>query len=249
MLQKYKVLLSVLAVLGMLGLVALWQYRGSHASVSLHGVNYSDREFSYFIADPENPEKATGGEHIAPFAAGGTTCCAVLPLKWKPGAKIRLSTTHWLKKLPDGTLPEVVQEHEVEVPEYAEAGELWVIRDEDGKVNVVSSNLQPDHPNWPGKIKGWPVPSIEYQRERWELYRKDRQGYVELYTSMLKELESHPQDRAKSAWNHAKERNPAELQQFTGPDDPRFLQKLQKEYSDGLAWSSARLTEILEAKP
>lgn len=248
MLLKHKILIGVLGVAGVVGL-ALSQYRGLHASVSLHGVNYSDREFSYFIADPKNPNKTIGGEHIAPFAGGGTTCCAVLPWKWKPGTRVRLTTTHWLKKLPDGSLPEVTEEHEVEVPEYAEAGELWVIRDGNGKISVVSSNVQPDHPSWPGRIKGWPVPSVEYQLERWELYRKLEQGNVDLYLSLSKELEQNPEDHATEMWEHDKEYSSSEIAGFTGPTDVRYIEHLRKDYIDGLKRSRARLEEIMKAKP
>lgn len=248
MLLNYKILIGVVGVLGVLGLAAS-QYRGSHASVSLHGVNYSDREFSYFIADPEAPKKSIGGEHIAPFAAGGTTCCASLPWKWKPGTKIRLTTIHWLKRRPDGSLPEVREEHEVEVPEYAEAGELWVIRDGKGKISVVSSNVQPDHPAWPGKVMGWPMPSLEYQRERWKLYRKLEQGNVNLYLSLSKELEQEPEDHATKMWEHDKEYSSSEIVNFAGPTDPRYLEHLRKDYIEGLNRSRARLEEIMKAKP
>ena len=248
MLLKHKILIGVLGVSGAVGL-ALSQYRGPHASVSLHGVNYSDREFSYFIADPKNPQKNIGGEHIAPFAGGGTTCCAVLPWKWKPGTKVRLTTTHWLKKLPDGSLPEVTEEHEVEVPEYAEAGELWVIRNSNGKISVVSSNVQPDHPTWPGKIKDWPVPSLEYQRERWEVYRVHEANFVELYESSLRELRESPETHAKKYWEFEKEYSAEEIAEFTGPTDPRYIARLQNEYINGLNRSRARLEEVMKAKP
>jgi hypothetical protein len=36
-------------------------------------------------------------------------------------------------------------------------GELWVLRGADGSMSVVSSDFQPDHPNWPGRVKDWPV--------------------------------------------------------------------------------------------
>lgn len=248
MLLKHKILTGVLGMLGVAGL-ALSQYRSSHTSVSLHGVNYSDREFSYFIADPDDPKRTIGGEHIAPFAGGGTTCCAVLPWKWKPGTKIRLTTIHWLKRRPDGKLPEVTEEHELEVPEYAEASELWVIRDSNGKISVVSSNVQPDHSNWPGKIKGWPVPSLAYQLERWELYRKHEADGVELYQSLLKNLAHEPKKEASKSWDYTKERNPEELVSFTGPEDPRYIQYLKKDYIDGLNRSKSRLQAIMEAKP
>jgi hypothetical protein len=248
MLLKHKVLIGALGLVGVVGL-ALSQYRGAHASVSLHGVNYSDREFSYFIADPENPKKTIGGEHIAPFAGGGTTCCAVLPWKWKPGTKVRLTTTHWLKKRPDGSLPEVTQEHEVDVPEYAEAEELWVIRDAQGKISVVSSNVQPDHPGWPGKVKGWPVPSVEYQRERWELYRNHEANYVKLYEASLEELRKNPEAHARKSWEFEKGNSAEEIAEFTGPTDPRYIARLQKEYINELNQSRARLEAVMKAKP
>lgn len=245
---KHKILVGVLGVGGMVGL-ALSQYRGSHTSVSLHGVNYSDREFSYFIAAPENPKKTIGGEHIAPFAGGGTTCCAVLPWKWQPGTKVRLTTTHWLKKLPDGSLPEVTEEHEVEVPEYAEAGELWIIRDSAGKISVVSSNVQPDHPTWPGKVKGWPVPSLEYQRQRWELYVHEKKIYLNTFANSLKEIESDPDKQAMEAWNHAMEYSPSELKGFTGPKDPNYRSHLTNTYSIRLRELEGELDALLRSKP
>lgn len=248
MLLKHKILIGVLGFAGVVGL-ALSQYGGSHASVSLHGVNYSDREFSYFIADPENPQKAIGGEHIAPFAGGGTTCCAALPWKWKPGTKVRLTTTHWLKKLPDGSLPEITEGHEVEVPEYAEPGELWVIRDGDGKISVVSSNVQPDHASWPGRIKGWPVPSLKYRRERWELHRNLEEHSVNVHKSLLRKLEQHPEKEANEAWKFAKEYSPSDLVGFSGSDDPRYFQFLKKKYTEELNRSKAQLDEIIRAKP
>jgi hypothetical protein len=248
MLLKHKILIGVSCMAGVVGL-ALSQYRGAHVSVSLHGVNYSDREFSYFIADPENPKKTIGGEHIAPFAGGGTTCCAALPWKWKPGTKVRLTTTHWLKKRPDGSLPEVTQEHEVEVPEYGEAAELWVVRDAQGKISVVSSNVQPDHPSWPGKIKGWPVPSVEYQRERWEIYREVAQAHVNAFVSLSKEFEDDPIKHAKEMWEHDKEYSAKEIAEFKGPTDPRYHEHLKKSYIEGLSSSRNELEEIMRSKP
>jgi len=248
MLRKYKILAGIGAACA-LGLASLSQCRGPHANVSLHGVNYSDREFSYLVEDPEDPTQPLGGEHIAPFAGGGTTCCALLPWKWKPGTKVRLTTFHWLKQRPDGSLPRVMEEHEVDVPEYAEAGELWVIRDVNGKISVVSSNFQPDHANWPGKIKGWPVPSLEFQRERWELYRKEAAHGVELYESLLKKLKEDPEGQAKRAWEVDKEYSTSEVAGFTGPADPRYMKYLAKDYSEGLVRSKVKLEEIMKAKP
>lgn len=192
-------------------------------SVNLHGVNYTADTFSYAVADPANPDSG-GGELIDPFASGGTTCCVTLPKIWRPGIKLQVHTTHWVEKRAENSIKEFKGESIVEVPSYVDGkpGELWVLREADGKVSVISSDFQPDHPNWPGKAKGWPVPSLEYRRERWELYRKDRQLSVDTYRSLLDKLEKSPSARAKEAWAHAMEYERESLVGYEGPEDPRY---------------------------
>lgn len=220
-------------------------------NVSLHGVNYSGETFSYDVADPATPDKAAGGELIDPFGAGGTTCCITLPKRWHSGIKLKIRTTHWLKKRPDGSLPEIKQVQVVDVPAYIEGkpGELWVLREVDGKISVVSSDFQPDHPKWPGKVKGWPVPSLAYQRERWELYRKHEAGGVRLFQGLLDELEKSPETRAKEAWEHATQYEPDTIKNFSGPRDPKYRAQLKQEYKNGLDHSRLRLKQIMEARP
>lgn len=223
----------------------------STVSVSLHGVNYTVEPFTYTIMDPVKPDQIIGGEHIDSFSAGGTTCCATLPRKWRPGIKLHIRTIHWLKQLPDGSLPEVKQAHVVEVPKYVDGkpGGLWVLRNADGSIGIVSSDFQPDHEQWPGKVKGWPIPSIEYQRDRWELFRKHEQDGVELYLSLLAELESEPQKRARKAWDFAQEHHPAELDGFAGPNDPKYYDFLKKHYGEGLERSRILLKKVMDARP
>jgi hypothetical protein len=220
-------------------------------NVSVHGINYSGATFSYYVTDPTKPDSSGGGELIDPFAAGGTTCCFSLPKKWRPGIKVQVRTTHWLPKRPDGSLPEVKEENIVEVPPYVDGnpGELWVLRAVDGNLSVISSDFQPDHRKWPGKLKGWPVPSLEYRRERWDLMRNHEQQGIELYLSLLAQLEQDPQHRAEEEWEFSKKDNPAAIGSFSGPDDPRYLLSLKGEYEEGLRRSRKLLMEIEEAKP
>ena len=219
--------------------------------VSLHGVDYSGHEFSYSIADPADQDRIIGGEHIAPFSAGGTTCCATLPRKWQPGTRIQIRTTRWLKKQPDGSLPEIKEVHLVEVPRYVDGkpGELWVLRMPEGTMSVVSSDFQPDHPKWPGAIKGWPVPSLEYQRERWSLFRKHKEDMVETYISLIDELEQSPHVRTKKAWEHATQYEPLSLKGFSGPNDPSYANALKKDYAEGLKRTKDDLAAFMETMP
>jgi hypothetical protein len=223
----------------------------STVDVSLHGVNYTVDPFTYMVMDPVDPEKISGGEHIDSFSAGGTTCCATLPRKWRPGIKLQIRTTHWLKARPDGSLPEIKQAHVVEVPKYVDGkpGELWVLRNADGSVSVVSSDFQPDHAQWPGKVKGWPVPSLEYQRERWEVLRKHEANGVESYLSALAELKENPDKQAREAWEVTKRYYPSDLVGFSGPSDPKYRDSLRKEYEEGLARSQVWLKNIMDEKP
>jgi hypothetical protein len=234
-----------------IGAVLLVACEKPTVSVNLHGVNYSGETFSYDVADPATPDKAAGGELIDPFGAGGTTCCVTLPRKWHPGIKLQVRTTHWLKKLSDGSLPEIKQQNLVDVPPYADGrpGELWVLRETDGKVSVISSDFQPDHAKWPGKMKGWPVPSLEYQRERWELYRKHEEGGVRLFQELLGQLEKSPKTETKEAWEYAKQYEPARIRNFSGPDDPRYFAQLKREYQEGLEHSRLRLKQIMLERP
>ena len=165
--------------------------RHTTVDVSLHGVNYSDRVFSYTVKDPLAKNKSgAGGELIDPFGAGGTMCCVTLPMIWRSGLKLQVDTTYWLEKRPDGVLPEIKETRLVDVPPYVEGkpGELWVLRAADGGISVISSDFQPDHPKWPGKTKGWPVPSLDYRRERWKILYDHEQGGVEDALSLLEEL-------------------------------------------------------------
>ncbi|MBD8528682.1 MULTISPECIES: DUF3304 domain-containing protein [unclassified Massilia] len=220
-------------------------------AVNVHGVNYTDNAFTYVVVDPENPAGSAGDGLIDPFAAGGTTCCAKLPRKWQPGIKLQVRTTHYLQQRPAETVVESRKLHIVEVPKYIDGtpGELWVLMNADGSVSVVSSDLQPDHAQWPGKIKGWPAPSIEYQRERWELYRKHEEGGVNLYLSLLEELKKEPGKHLKESWDHTKKRYPSDLVDFSGPNDPRYVAFLKKEYDEGLDRSRRLLKNVMEAKP
>lgn len=219
--------------------------------VNIHGVNYSDRPFTYFVSEIGNPEAGGGGEIIDSFGAGGVTCCVALPRKWQPGLKVRVRTRHWLPKKPDGELPEVEQEQLVEVPRYdgKAPGEIWVLRGEDGQISVISSDYQPDHPQWPGKVKGWPEPSLEYRRERWEIYRKHEEGGVKLFQQLVDELEKSPDTTAKDDWDDRMKYDKSSVAEFSGPNDPRYREWLKQKYKENLQYAQAKLNRLMEQRP
>ena len=242
--------LGRLLLLGMIALCGC-EKPAVDIDVNIHGVNYAGDAFSYHVIDPAKPESSAGGELINAFEAGGMTCCFTLPKVWRPGIKVRIETTHWLPKRPDNSLPEVKETHLVDVPRYpdGEPGELWVLRAADGSVSVVSSDFEPDHAKWPGKVKGWPVPSLEYRRERWELHRKHKEDFVRAYIALLEGLEKSPSTEVVKAWETSRQYDPSSLSGFSGPNDPRYIDALKREYAEGLEESQRDLKSFEEARP
>jgi hypothetical protein len=227
--------------------------RSATVNVNVHGVNYTDRVFSYVVRDPQAKDSSSGagGELIDPFGAGGTMCCAVLPKVWRPGIRLQVDTTYWLDKQPDGKLPEIKQTRVVDVPRYVDGkpGELWVLREADGNVSVVSSDFQPDHPKWPGKVKGWPVPSLEYRRERWKIILDHEEEHVRNALHLLKQLKENPKGTAKESWENARRYDPSSIKSYFGPDDPQYVAYLAKDYEKYLEDSRSRVKVIMGEKP
>lgn len=219
--------------------------------VNIHGVNYSAEAFSFVLQDPADPKNTGHGELVDSYAAGGTTCCYVLPKKWKPGMKVSIQSKHWLGKTADHSLRDVASEHVVDIPRYADGkpGELWVLRAADGTMDIVSSDFQPDHPKWPGKVKGWPVPSVAYQRERYDLYIDHEKGGVRLYEKMLAELDAIPDRRAAEDWDFAVRRGKKSIEGFTGPTDAKFRAMLRREFEEGLKYSREQVERLEKGRP
>jgi hypothetical protein len=207
------------------------------------------------------------------FAAGGTLCCYELPRIWKPGMQLDIHTIRYINPPPEDPkrpIEEIRETHRVTVPEYPKGrpGELWVLRNADGTFGVVISDYQPDHAKWPGAVKGWPVPSVEYQRERWDMYIAHEEAYVNSFTKSLKELELDPSEYARSNWedkqkeismfgnsnadnsNTRRARAYQEtLKKFSGPDDPKFIELIKNEVKDLLLMSQQELKKLKAARP
>ena len=219
--------------------------------VAIHGVNHTDDEFSFVLADPLDKENRAGGETINAYGAGGTMCCFNLPKQWRPGLKAEVRATMWLPPTPQNNLPSVTKSYLLDIPAYApgKAGELWILRTAADEFSLVTSNFQPDHPKWPGKIKGWPVPSVEYQRNIHAQFLKEAQSDVSLFERSLAELKSQPGDHGKAEWEHRRVSVANTLKVYKGPDDTAFLAMLGAEYQVGLVDSQEKLKRVKAAQP
>lgn len=277
--QKKKHLLLVLSSV-LLGAIMVSQYAKTNEktrttkSVNIHGVNYTDLEFSYDVQDPENKDNRGGGEIVNAFAAGGIRCCYELPLSWQPGMKMRIGVTRPKRETPENRYEEEHKEHLVEVPQYAQGkpGDLWVVRNADETMSVVLSDVQPDHEQWPGKVQGWPVPSLAYQRKIYDMYVREAEDGVELYEELLAELKADPGKRAKESWEYSEQivkknypdpskppsrsysgeigkENYDLLKRFKGADDPAYRAWLKADYEEKLANAKERLAYVRKGRP
>lgn len=242
------------------------------ASVNLHGVNYTENEFSYRVEDPTNKDNHGGGEIVDSFSAGGTLCCYELPRKWRPGIVVEIHTIRWIDKPPDQpekAIEEIREKHLVEVPRYeGKPGELWVVRQADGSFGLVSSDYQPDHAKWPGAVKGWPVPTLAYKRKLFDVYIKQAVDGVELYQGLLADMEKEPEKRATESWTYKQDnvdkyakskplndtvrfaREDRELlARFTGPTDRKFITWLKEDYTESLHRAEAKLQKLKDSRP
>lgn len=138
---------------------------GVAMAASIQALNYSSREVDYIaVENPGNTNSGGGGDSIRPYGQGGSICCFSVPEKWH--ADLKVVVVYQLS--PDPTF----HRETVSVPPYPDgkSGDIWLIVYEDGSVGAVVSLYGPSRPEWPGKIKGYPVPTKEYRDER----RKDK---------------------------------------------------------------------------
>ncbi|MDO8048358.1 DUF3304 domain-containing protein [Janthinobacterium sp. SUN211] len=134
---------------------------GVAMAASIQALNYSSREVDYIaVENPGNRNSGGGGDSIRPYGQGGSICCFSVPEKWH--ADLKVVVVYQLS--PDPTF----HRETVSIPPYPDGkgGDIWLIVYEDGSVGAVASHYGPSRPEWPGKIKGYPVPTKEYRDER-----------------------------------------------------------------------------------
>ena len=209
---------------------------------SISGVNYSDQPITYVLSDPDNPA-SVGGEPVDPFGAGGLVCCFRLPETWRPGIKVRVQIFDTNRK--------DLKDDIVELPPYVDGkpGQLWAVYHQDGSTEVFSSQYGPPHAMWPARVKGWPVPNVEYRRKLWERDLNLKMGGVRAATGLLKELETSPEESLNKSWAFDKRYREKDIERYSGPRDPAYKDYLQKRYEQFLESSRRDVDDWMKRKP
>jgi hypothetical protein len=147
-----------------IGLVLATCAAAAHA-VGIETLNYTARDLNYIAVEaPDDPSNRGGGDGATPFSSGGHVCCFDIPDQWHPG--LQVVVLYQLEPERKGYRRQLV-----DVPPYAggEVGDIWLIVHADESVEAVVSNYAPSRPEWPGRVKGYPVPTREYRLKRWEI--------------------------------------------------------------------------------
>ncbi|WP_420475412.1 DUF3304 domain-containing protein [Noviherbaspirillum sp. ST9] len=239
--MKSNCLLPILMSLFLAG-CGILRAESSNIGVSISGVNYSDQPITYLLSDPHNPA-SVGGEPVDPFGAGGLMCCFSLPKTWQAGIKVRVRIFDTNRK--------EVKDDILELPPYVDGkpGQLWAVYHQDGSAEVFSTQYGPPHERWPAKVKGWPVPSVEYRRKLWERDLNLKMIDVKAAEELLQELKASPEERLNNSWEFDKRYREKEIEPYSGPDDPAYKEYLQKRYEQFLETSQKDVDDWLRRRP
>lgn len=222
--------------------------------LTVRAMNHTGKEIEYIaIEDPEDYQNDGGGEAILPYGGGGHVCCFGVPREWRPGLKARVLYKFTNEPVEGPQRPHMVGDRMptnkriVDIPPYdgRKASDIWTIMHADETVEVVVAGVEPTHPDWPGRVKGWPVASREYRLKLWQREVDDAKSAIALWDN---DKSSDDLNRADT-WKHLATYRREAISKFYGPDDPEFVRYLQQRRDRGLDWSRQRLKYLMEIKP
>lgn len=93
------------------------------------------------------------------------------------------------------------------------------------------------------------MPSLAYQRERWDLYIEHQQVFIDALERLTEKLNVAPDSAAQEEWDHYLKYDRKKLVGFGSPRDPNFREKLKKEYAEGLEQSRGEIKRLQRSRP
>ncbi|KFF49896.1 hypothetical protein GY26_05500 [Gammaproteobacteria bacterium MFB021] len=250
------------SVLALFGLLSLTGCSDDTASLNITGVDYAGQGIgAYYVVDPTDDKNRGGGESIGPYSAGGIMCCYSVPKKWHEGLSVDVVVSYPLegetgdeisaslaKRRAEGTLHETIH---VEIPKYETPakGTLWLQFLPDKQANVVVSNLSPDHKDFPGEVKGWPVPSDEYRTKLIDRELRLVKQRLERNRRNLNELEETPEETLNKFWGSFERTRTRDLGQYSDYEDPRFQDVVEDYLEKYIKDDRKRISDLEEGRP
>ncbi|MCK0745081.1 DUF3304 domain-containing protein [Chromohalobacter nigrandesensis] len=248
--------------LALLWLASLTACGDDSVSLNITGVDYAGQGIgSYHVVDPNDEQNRGGGESIGPYSAGGIMCCYEVPREWHEGVSVDVVVRYPLegdttderseslaRRRAEGTLHETIH---VEIPKYdtPAKGTLWVQFLPDKKANVVVSNLSPDHEDFPGEVKGWPVPSDEYRRKLIDREIKNVSSRLSRTEGRLSEVDKKNTHSLKKEWEIGQQVYPDKISEFNGWSDEEFIKYLKTRLRSAQKRDKNYLQKLREGRP
>ncbi|OLO06319.1 hypothetical protein BTW08_18085 [Salinicola sp. MH3R3-1] len=233
------------------------------ADLNITGVDYAGNGIGgFYVFDPNNEKNRGDGESLTPYSAGGTRCCYQVPKEWHEGLKVDVVVRYPLegetgdeisaslaKRKAEGKLTETIH---VDVPKYETPakGTLWVQFLPDKKANVVVSDLSPPHEDFPGEVKGWPVPSDTYRRKLIDQKLALLEDRLERDQRDLVEYNREPENTLRRYWHMFEEIRAADvLNRFSGTKDPQFKPFLERYLRRNVESDEKEIQMLQDARP
>lgn len=257
-----KLLGNLVLSLGILFSLTACGQESDTVELNITGADYAGTGIRAFrVKNPDVPDAYGDGGSMAPYGGGGIRCCYQVPKQWHEGLTAEIEVYYPLKgkngdeMSADLTKREatdnVTETFNVPVPKYQAPAEgtLWVQFMPDKKIKVVVSDLSPDHEDFPGDVKGWPVPSDEYRISLIDRDIKLAEDDLQFSINRLKEWTNEPTDEAlKSLWDTYKKHLKEEVEGFDGYKDPHFLSDLIRKSKRNIAAEKRKIKKLKEYK-
>lgn len=160
------------------------------SGATVRSLNYSAREiFSISAERPGEPNSGGGGDALSPYSSGGAICCFSVPSVWRPDIKVVVRYRFY----PEPEYREAL----VTLPPYPDgkASQIWLIVHADETAEAVVSHYGPSREEWPGKVKGYPMPSREYRLKLWKEKLEREEADKKAFEKDLQKTGITPQQR------------------------------------------------------
>ncbi|MBE2167842.1 MULTISPECIES: DUF3304 domain-containing protein [unclassified Cobetia] len=257
-----KLLGNLVLSLGILFSLSACGQESDTVELNITGADYAGTGIRAFrVKNPDVPDAYGDGGSMAPYGGGGIRCCYQVPKQWHEGLTAEIEVYYPLKGKNGDEMVEDLKKREaagnvtetfnVSVPKYQTpaAGTLWVQFMPDKEIKVVVSDLSPDHEDFPGDVKGWPVPSDEYRISLIDRDLKLEKGDLKLFIDSLDEWTNEPSGESlRAAWVSYEKHFKDKIKSINGYKDPRFLELLIKESKADIAAKELKIKRLKEYK-
>ena len=148
----------------------------------------------------------------------------------------------------EGRLQETIR---LDIPRYETParGTLWVQFLPDNRASVVVSNLTPAHENFPGDVKGWPVPSDEYRQKLINIKIEDAKQRLERSRKSLFLIKTGNKQKLKELWRIYSDIYSENISSFNNYYDPEFIEFLTERFKERIRADEQTISLLKEARP